>query len=102
MLDVAACRRWRAYPVLIQNAVLAMARISKKLVDEMPLPAAGQSRTYLWDDRPAGFDVMATKSGGKSYVVQYIGGRGGSTCGGSAIDPKWTRCQVTGCRGSAS
>lgn len=55
-------------------------RISKRAVDEMPLPPDSKSRTYLWDDRLKGFAVMATASGVKSYLVQYrIGGRGSAT-----------------------
>ncbi|MFC3711204.1 tyrosine-type recombinase/integrase [Sphingoaurantiacus capsulatus] len=55
-------------------------RITKRAVDEMPLPQTGATRSYLWDDRLKGFGVMATAGGAKSYIVQYrIGGRGGQT-----------------------
>ena len=46
-----------------------MAKISKKTVDATSASKVG--RTYLWDDRLAGFGVVVHSSGIKSYLYQY-------------------------------
>lgn len=55
------------------------ARITKRSVESIPLPAEGK-RDHIWDDKLKGFGVMVTSSGSRSYLVQYrMGGRGSRT-----------------------
>jgi len=49
------------------------ARITKTAVNSMSL---GARDTFLWDDELKGFGVRMTRTGSKSYVLQYrMGGR---------------------------
>lgn len=56
---------------------IAMARISKRTVDE--LHADGDKPAFLWDDQLNGFGAKALPSGAKRYVVKYRTNGGGRT-----------------------
>lgn len=59
---------------------MAVGRISKTTVEAMPVPASGEARVYLWDDKIKGFGCMVGSSGSRTYLMQYrIGGRGNPT-----------------------
>lgn len=46
-----------------------MPKITKTLIDSLPLPAQGEATT--WDTELPNFGVRVQKGGGKSYIVQY-------------------------------
>lgn len=74
-----------------------MARISKKTVDATSTPKVG--RTYLWDDRLAGFGLVVHPSGVKSYLFQYRTDEGRTrkiTIGrhGDALTPEQARTKA--------
>ena len=73
-----------AYSVLIQclseGLTLAVGKITKTAVEAVEVPSDASRRAYLWDKKLAGFGVMVTSKGVRSYLVQYrIGGRSAKT-----------------------
>lgn len=46
-----------------------MAKLTKKAVDSLEAPATGQA--FLWDGELKGFGVRVTKSGVKTFILQY-------------------------------
>ena len=57
---------------------MATEKITKRLVDAKTSEAKSTGRTcYVWDSDLTGFGMVATKTGGASYFIEYrIGGRG--------------------------
>lgn len=53
-----------------------MARLTKRAVDALEMPAEGQA--FLWDGEIRGFGVRVVPSGLRTFVVQYRNGQGKS------------------------
>lgn len=47
-----------------------MARLTKRMVDDQPVPAPGTT-TLIWDDDLAGFGLRVSPAGTKAFVLQY-------------------------------
>jgi integrase len=58
-----------------RRANKSVTRITKSIVDAVPLPATGE-RTMLWDSEIKGFGLRVTSTGSRTYLLRYrMGGR---------------------------